>query len=348
MSSKRYSSLLLTALFVSSTAAANAGSKSMLDPYAAYQAPPSKKPKAAAGRPAPKETIESTHTTYISMPMPAEQQAGGGGKKFGLFGGGPKEAKQPKQPKHEQIAESNEEKGDGIAAKSLASVKNASSGIVDGTKAAGSKIAEGSKVVGGGIVSGTKKVGSGIASGAKASGGYIMKGVSVIGSGFKSTGEKVKGGAGAAGGKVAGLPKLWGKKGDDQEKAKQQAIAKAIADRKAGKQPAADLTPDLAKDTAKDAEWNDQTANGAEEPEVKAPVAVAPVATPAKVNQMHAFNAQPAKGQGKLAGISGGFTKAFGKLNVFGGKSQPTMMKPIVRPQVQVQSTASTPEAIPQ
>lgn len=345
MSSKRYSSLLLTALFVSSTAAANAGSKSMLDPYAAVQAPPSKKPKAAASRPAHKESVESTHTTYISMPIPAEQQQPSG-KKFGLFGGGPKEAKQPKQPKQEQIAESNEEKGDGIAAKSLASVKNAGSGIVGGTKAAGSKIAEGSKVVGGGIVSGTKKVGSGIASGAKASGGYIMKGVSVIGNGFKATGEKVKGGAGSAGGKVAGLPKLWGKKGDDQEKAKQQAIAKAIADRKAGKQPA-DLTPDLAKDTAKDAEWNDQTANAAE-PEVKAPVAVAPVATPAKVNQMHAFNAKPAKSQGKLAGISGGFSKAFGKLNVFGGKSQPTMIQPVVRPQSQVQSTASTPEAIPQ
>ncbi len=343
MSSKRYSSLLLTALFVSSTAAANAGSKSMLDPYAAIQAPPSKKPKAVA-RPAQHETIESTHTTYISMPMPADQQASSGGKKFGLFGNGSKAAKQPKQPKQEQVAESNSDGGEGIAAKSLASVKNAGSGIVDGTKAAGTKIAEGSKAVGGGIVSGTKKVGGGIATGAKASGGFLMKGVSAIGSGFKSTGEKVKGGAGAAGNKVAGLPKLWGKKDNDQEKARQQAIAKAIADRKSGKQPAAQ-TPDLAKDTAKDAEWNEEVANDAAAKNPQA--AEAPANTPVKTNQMQAFNAKPpaAKGQGKLAGISGGFTKAIGKLNVFGGKSQ---QMPAVRPVQQIQSTASTPDAIPQ
>jgi hypothetical protein len=349
MSSKRYSSLLLTALFVSSTVAANAGSKSMLDPYAAVQAPPSKKPKAAV-RPAHHESVESTHTTYISMPIPADQKPAAG-KKFGLFGGGPKQAKQPKQPKEEQVAESNEPKGDGIAAKSIASVKNAGSGIVGGTKAAGSKIAEGSKAVGGGIVSGTKKVGSGIASGAKASGGYIMKGVSVIGSGFKATGEKVKGGAGAAGTKVAGLPKLWGKKDNDQEKAKQQAIAKAIAERNAAKKPA-EQAPELAKDNARDAEWNEEVATSPADQAVKTPVAVAPVGIPAaKTNQLQAFNAKApskAKGQSKLAGITGGFTKAFGKLNVFAGKSQPTMIQPVIRPQVQVQSTASTPDAIPQ
>ncbi|MBA3858327.1 MAG: hypothetical protein C0507_15590 [Cyanobacteria bacterium PR.3.49] len=344
MSSKRYSSLLLTALFVSSTTAAMAGSKSMLDPYCAVQAPPSKKPKAA--KPLNHDITESTHTTYISMPIPSEdkQAGGGGGKKFGLFGG-PK-AEKPKAPK--QVAEKSQSDEPGIAAKSIESVKNAGSSVVEGSKAAGSKIVEGSKVVGGGIASGTKKIGGGIASGAKASGGFMMKGVSAIGHGFKSTGEKVKDGAGAAGGKVAGLPKLWGKKGDDQEKAKQQAIAKALAEKKAGKtveQPQA--AKDIAADPNSDDAWNNATASettpaeGTNSVTSNVPVQVAP----AKVTPMQSFktaNTAP-KGQGKLAGITGGFGKAFGKLNPFGSKN-PTMIQPVVRPQ----STAAGQSAIPQ
>lgn len=343
MSSKRYSSLLLTAFIVSSTAAVNAGSKSMLDPYAAIQAPPSKKP-AAAARPGQQETVESTHTTYISMPMPAEEQKASGGKLGGLFG-----AKKPKvasQPKPEKVAEPKQDKGDGIASKSIASVKNASSGIVDGTKAAGSKIAEGSKAAAGGIAVGAKKVGGGIASGAKASGDYFLKGVHAIGHGFKNTGEKMKDGAGAAGTKVAGLPKLFGGKKDNQEKQKQEAIAKAIAERNAAKQ--AEQNPALAKDSAKDAEWNDETASN---PDATKPVAAGnPASSPVQVSQVKTANAKiyKPKGQNKLAGITGGFGKAFGKLNPFGGKSQQQM--PPVRvasPQV-IQSTAATPEAVPQ
>lgn len=343
MSSKRYSSLLLTALFVSSTTAAMAGSKSMLDPYCAVQAPPSKKPKAAA-RPANHEITESTHTTYISMPMPNEQkQAGGGGKKFGLFGG-PKAEKAPKQ-----IAEKTQSDEPGIAAKSLESVKSAGSSVVEGSKAAGSKIVEGSKAVGGGIASGTKKIGGGIASGAKASGGFMMKGVSAIGHGFKTTGEKMKDGAGAAGDKVAGLPKLWGKKGDNQEKAKQQAIAKAVAERKAGKTPEQpqQAEKDIAADPNSDEAWNNATASETASPEgtnsitSNAPIQVAP----AKVTPMQSFKTAKTapKSQGKLAGITGGFGKAFGKLNPFGSKN-PTMIQPVVRPQ----STAAGQSAVPQ
>ena len=343
MSSKRYSSLLLTALFVSSTAAANAGSKSMLDPYAAIQAPPSKKPAAAAAK--PHHEVESTHTTYISMPMPAEEQKGSGGKFGGLFGGKPKAPKVANEPKHEQVAEPKQDKGDGIAAKSIASVKNAGSGIVGGTKAAGSKIAESSKAVGGGIATGAKKVGGGIASGAKASSDYFMKGVHAIGNGFKSTGEKMKGGAGAAGSKVAGLPKMFGGKKDNQEKAKQEAIAKAIAERNAAKQqPAQAQAPELAKDNAKDAEWSaDATASNPDAPQAVS--AGNPVSAPVQVNQVQAANAKiyKPKSQNKLAGISGGFGKAFGKLNPFGGKPQQVPIR--VAP---IQSTAATPEAIPQ
>ena len=344
MSSKRYSSLLLTALFVSSTAAANAGSKSMLDPYAAIQAPPSKKPATAAARLGQQDTVESTHTTYITMPMPAEEQKATGGKLGGLFGS--KKPKVASQPKPEKVAEPKQDKGEGITSKSIASVKNASSGIVDGTKAAGSKIAEGSKAAAGGIAVGAKKVGGGIASGAKASGDYFMKGVHAIGHGFKSTGEKMKDGAGAAGTKVAGLPKLFGGKKDNQEKQKQEAIAKAIAERNAAKQ--AEQNPALAKDSAKDAEWSDETASN---PDAAKPVAAGnPVSSPVQVNQVKTAQAKvyKPKGQNKLAGISGGFGKAFGKLNPFGGKSQQQL--PPVRvasPQV-IQSTAATPEAVPQ
>jgi len=349
MSSKRYSSLLLTALFVSSATAALAGSKSMLDPYCAVQAPPSKKPKAA--KPMNHDVTESTHTTYISMPMPNEDKQAGGGKKFGLFGGGKSEPKAPKQ-----VAEKPQSDEPGIAEKSLASVKNAGSSVVEGSKAAGSKIVEGSKAVGGGIASGTKKIGGGIATGAKASGGYFMKGVSAIGSGFKSTGEKVKDGAGAAGGKVAGLPKLWGKKGDSQEKAKQQAIAKAVAERNATKKqdPNTQQVKDIAADPNGDEAWNNATANesnGAEGSNSVTAATSAPVqVAPAKVNQIPSFNTAkvaPKGGQGKLAGITGGFGKAMGKLNPFGSK-QPSMIQPVVRPISQTQSTAATPSAIPQ
>ncbi len=342
MSSKRYSSLLLTALFISSTAAANAGSKSMLDPYAAVQAPPSKKPKPIA-RPAHQDVTESTHTTYISMPMPAEEAAkanGGGGKFGGLFGG--KKEKVAKAPKPEKVAEAPAEKGDGIAAKSLDSVKSAGSTIVGGTKAAGSKIAEGSKVVGGGIATGAKKVGGGIASGAKVSGDYLMKGVHAIGHGFKATGEKVKDGAGSAGSKVAGLPKLpklWGKKGGGgQEKAKQEAIAKAVAERKAAQQGAAQQGQEVAKDS----EWNsDPVANGESKP--------VPIASPGQQNTVgfQALQQQASRGQSKGGGITGGFSKAIGKLNPFGGKSN-SAVHPVVRPQSMNQSTAATQEAIPQ
>jgi len=57
-----------------------------------------------------------------------------------------------------------------------------------------------------GMVNGSKKVGSGIASGAKASGNVLAKGASMVGSGFKATGEKLKGGTG----KIAsiGMPKM--------------------------------------------------------------------------------------------------------------------------------------------
>lgn len=47
-----------------------------------------------------------------------------------------------------------------------------------------------------GMVNGSKKVGSGIASGAKASGSAIAKGATMLGNGFKATGEKIKGGTG--------------------------------------------------------------------------------------------------------------------------------------------------------
>ncbi|MBX9947882.1 MAG: hypothetical protein K2Y39_01840 [Candidatus Obscuribacterales bacterium] len=338
MSSKRYSSLLLTVLFVSSTAAANAGSKSMLDPYVSVQPPLSKKPKVAGARGAHQDVVESTHTTYISMPMPAEEKpsgGGGGGKFGGLFS---KKDKQAKQPKQERVAEAPAAKGDGLASKSLDSMKNAGSSIVGGTKAAGSKIAEGSKVVGGGIATGAKKVGGGIATGAKASGDYFMKGVHAIGHGFKSTGEKVKGGAGSAGSKVAGLPKLWGKKTDGQEKAKQEAIAKAIAERNAAKQQ-----PQQQQEIAKDAEWEgtDSVANA----ESAKP---APSAAPVKSNTIGFQTPQHAvKAQGKGGGITGGFTKALGKLNPFGGKS-PAVIQPVVRPQSAIQSTAATQDAIPQ
>ncbi|HIA54688.1 MAG TPA: hypothetical protein EYN91_21815 [Candidatus Melainabacteria bacterium] len=342
MSSKRYSSLLMTALFVSSTAAANAGSKSMLDPYAAVQPPASKKPVAA--RSPHQDVTDATHTTYISMPMPADQaKPAGGGKLGGLFGGKKdKTAKAPKAPQPEKVAEAPADKGDGIAAKSLDSMKNAGSTIVGGTKAAGSKIAEGSKVVGGGIATGAKKVGGGIATGAKASGDYIMKGVHAIGSGFKATGEKVKGGAGSAGSKVAGLPKLWGKKGGgSQEKAKQEAIAKAVAERKAAQQQGAQQPPQLAKD----AEWEspDAVAN-AESPKPMAAPAAAPVQT--NTVGFQALQQQATKAQ-KGGGITGGFSKAFGKLNPFGGKSTPAV-HPVVRPQSAIQSTAATQDAIPQ
>lgn len=341
MSSKRYSSLLLTALFVSSTTAAMAGSKSMLDPYCAVQAPPSKKPKAAA-KSMNHDITESTHTTYISMPMPNEEKQAGGGKKFGLFGG-PKAEKAPKQ-----VAEKTQSDEPGIAAKSLESVKSAGNSVVEGSKAAGSKIVEGSKAVGGGIASGTKKIGGGIASGAKASGGFVMKGVTAIGNGFKSTGEKVKDGAGAAGSKVAGIPKFWGKKGGDQEKAKQQAIAKAVADRKAGKTPEQPQSKDIAADPNSDEAWNNATApdsavgEGTNSVTANAPVQVAP----AKVTPMQSFKTAKTapKSQGKLAGITGGFGKAFGKLNPFGSKN-PSMIQPVVRP---VQSTAATQSAVPQ
>ena len=340
MSSKRYSSLLLTALFISSTAAANAGSKSMLDPYAMVQPPVSKKPKAAAAKSARQESVESTHTTYISMPMPAEEKVssgGGGGKFAGLFG---KKDKQAKQPKPEKVAEAPVEKEDGIAAKSLDSVKNAGSSIVGGTKAAGSKIAEGSKAVGGGIASGAKKVGGGIASGAKASGDYFMKGVHAIGHGFKATGEKVKDGAGSAGSKVAGLPKLFGGKGGGSEKAKQEAIAKAVAERNAVKKQPGQPAPEVAKDD----EWNsaDSVANAES-------AKTAPIAAPNQNNMVgfQALQQQAAKTQAKGGGITGGFTKAIGKLNPFGGKNSAPVY-PVVRPQPMVQSTAATQEAIPQ
>jgi len=353
MSSKRYSSLLLTALFVSSTAAAFAGSKSMLDPYCAVQPPASKKPKQAA-RQGQQDTAESTHTTYISMPMPNDPQQKKAGK-LSLFSHHPKE---PKEQKQEAVAEAKPEKHDsgepGIAAKSIASVKSAGSGIVGGTKAAGSKIVEGSKAVGGGIASGTKKIGGGIASGAKASGGYLMKGVTAIGHGFKATGEKVKDGAGSAGTKVAGLPKLWGKKGNDQEKAKQQAIAKAIADRKAAQDPAHQVAKEPAG-AAKDPEWNDETANAGTNEVKSASQIAAPVSVPAakplqSIKTAKAPNS--AKGQSKLAGITGGFSKAFSKLNPFGGKSTtanaPNLQHAVVRPQSEIQSTAATSDAIPQ
>lgn len=57
-----------------------------------------------------------------------------------------------------------------------------------------------------GMVSGSKKVGSGIANGAKASGNVIAKGASMVGSGFKATGEKIKDGTG----KIAsiGMPRM--------------------------------------------------------------------------------------------------------------------------------------------
>lgn len=348
MSSKRYSSLLLTALFASSTVAANAGSKSMLDPYAAVQAPPSKKPAARAQ--SAHDIGESTHTTYISMPMPAEEKAV---KKGGMFSKAPKQAKQAK-PVTVAETKQQDDSGDGIAAKSLSSMKNAGSGIMDGTKAAGSKFVEGSKAVGGGIATGTKKIGGGIATGAKASGGYFMKGVSAIGNGFKATGEKVKGGAGAAGDKVAGLPKLWGGKKDNQEKAKQQAIAKAVAERKAAKDPA------QATQQAPSAEQENELAtspDAAGELQTTADV-TSPVATPAAQAQSKTFTAkkaQPKSQSGKLAGISGGFSKAFGKLNPFAGgngsNGKPMAGMPqhaVVRPQSQIQSTASSPDAIPQ
>lgn len=218
MSSKRYSSLLLTVMFVGSATAANAGSKSMLDPYAAFQPPEAVKKKTTSA----KQQEEATHTstTYISMPMPQEAKA----KKAKVEG-----AKVQQTP----VARKSDS-GDGIAATSL-----------NGVKAASSKIVEGSKAMGGGLASGTKKLGGGIATGAKASGGYIMKGAKAIGHGFSVAGDKVKDGAGAAGGKVAGLPKMFGgnkggavAKGSD-EKARQAAIAQAQAERaKAAAKPA--------------------------------------------------------------------------------------------------------------
>jgi len=339
MSSKRYSSLLLTVLFVSSTAAANAGSKSMLDPYVTVQPPVSKKPKVAGARGVHQDLVESTHTTYISMPMPAEEKASSGGGKFGgLFAKKDKAAKQPKQPKQERVAEAPAEKGDGIAAKSLDSVKNAGSTIVDGTKAAGSKIAEGSKAVGGGIATGAKKVGGGIATGAKASGDYLMKGVHAIGHGIKTTGEKVKGGAGSGGSKVAKLPKIWGKKSDGQEKAKQEAIAKALAERNAAKNQS-----QQGQDIAKDAEWESDSSVASAESAKPAPTAV-----PAQSNTI-GFQAQKTavKAPAKGGGVTAGFSKALSKLNPFGSKS-PGVVQPVVRPQSMIQSTAATQEAIPQ
>jgi len=65
-----------------------------------------------------------------------------------------------------------------------------------------------------GMVNGSKKIGSGIASGAKASGGFFAKGASMVGHGFKATGEKIKDG-GSSMGKMAHMPHLF-KKGESR------------------------------------------------------------------------------------------------------------------------------------
>lgn len=282
MSSKRYSSLLLTILFVGSATAANAGSKSMLDPYASFQPPEPVKKKAVAK---PGQEIEPTHTstTYISMPMPQEAKA--------------KKAKVESAKVKESPVASKADSGDGIAATSM-----------NGVKAASSKIVESSKVVGGGIASGTKKIGGGIATGAKASGGYIMKGAKAIGHGFSVAGDKVKDGAGAAGGKVAGLPKMFGgskggavAKGSD-EKARQAAIAQAQADRaKAAAKPA-------------DSEWESNTGGELATQTTKVKE-TAPVAS----NHVQPLTPKAAKGGG-LGGMKLGLG-GLGKFKMFGSKT---------------------------
>ncbi|MBP9094273.1 hypothetical protein KBI23_24870 [bacterium] len=81
--------------------------------------------------------------------------------------------------------------GDEIETSSIASAAKHSAG-----ESQDNMVTKTLKATTSGVVSGSKKVGSGIANGAKASGSVIAKGAAMLGSGFKATGEKIKGGSG--------------------------------------------------------------------------------------------------------------------------------------------------------
>lgn len=279
MSSKRFLSIALAGIFAGTVTQAMAGTHSMLDPYASVEPP--KPPKKRAVKPAASQAAEQgpqTSTTYVTMPMHEDNKkaekpaAAGGGDSSGGIMGGVKD----------------------IGSSCSRTVKAAGSGIVNSTKAAGSKIAAGGKFVTGGIASGTKKIGGGIANGAHKSGEFLAKGAKAIGSGFKTTGEKMKDGTQAMGSKVASLPKIFKKDKSGELKVRQSAIA--------SKSEPGNLEP------------SPQVQSQTQTQTVK----VSPVTIPQKRAQMNQPLVATQGGNAvQKEGTISKFGKAFGKLNPF-------------------------------
>lgn len=164
------------------------------------------------------------------------ESGSGGGKLFGKFpkiglpsmpslpvlGKGKAKEKSEQEPEV-AVAKTKKEKGAKIAAnktepkavketpigEEIETASTASTPSVakaSGSESEGNVVTKTLKATTNGMVNGSKKVGSGIANGAKASGNVIAKGASMVGSGFKATGEKIKGGTG----KIAtiGMPRM--------------------------------------------------------------------------------------------------------------------------------------------
>lgn len=329
MSSKRSLPLVLTGLLLGTTTSAMAGSQSLLDPYATIAAPAtpqqqgkkgSKKATQAPVAQAPAQEAPQTSTTYVTMPMQdhvkgkakvttAPVSAPSGGQSTTAQAGGPT----PQAADNGGILSGVKEIQQGCSN----TVKACGSSVVNSTKAAGSKIVAGGKFVSNGVTSGTKKIGTGfatigggIASGARSSGSYLAKGAKAIGHGFMVTGEKVKDSTEAVGGKVAHLPKIWGK-GDD--KLKQTTIANGVKTTTTiGK-----IKPSPLIEQPKPA-TQDQVAQTPAPTAQPAQAKLPPTNAQSAITQLQPISSQPK--QGMLAGISGSFSKAMGKFKFFGGK----------------------------
>jgi hypothetical protein len=162
-----------------------------------------------------------------------------------------------------------------------------------------------------GMVNGSKKVGSGIASGAKASGNALAKGASMVGSGFKATGEKLKGGTG----KIAsiGMPKMpnpFQKKNKAGNTPAGFESAPAIA----GGDPSLGSPIKHASNTSQNELLKQSKVSSA-------PVAKTKIAPDSdELLSESAINAGEKANKGGMAGMSEKMTNTFSKLNPFGKK----------------------------
>ncbi|CAN5212423.1 hypothetical protein BH11CYA1_BH11CYA1_35550 [soil metagenome] len=166
-----------------------------------------------------------------------------------------------------------------------------------------------------GMVNGSKKVGSGIASGAKASGSVLAKGASMVGSGFKATGEKLKGGTGKLAGGMPKMPNPFQKKDKQNSNAGALATSTTVA---TGGQP--NLAGPKKSTVASNQSAQNELLKQSKVAAASSPAKVTPMGDSDELLSESAINAEAKGNKGGIASMSAKMTNTFSKLNPFGKK----------------------------